>query len=49
MNILFSDDFASDFASLGNVASKESLDSGKAGNNQAFWGTSEGCVYGTKQ
>jgi hypothetical protein len=37
MNILFSDDFASDFASLGNVASKESLDSGKAGNNQAFW------------
>jgi hypothetical protein len=37
MNILFSDEFAFDFATIGNVASKQSLDSGKAGNNQEFW------------
>jgi hypothetical protein len=37
MNILFSDEFAGDFATLGDVASRESLDSGKGGNNQLFW------------
>lgn len=37
MNILFSDEFVEDFASLGNVANRQILDSGKAGNQQYFW------------
>jgi hypothetical protein len=37
MNVLFSDAFAGDFATIGDVATRESLDSGKAGNEQAFW------------
>lgn len=37
MNIIFSDDFIEDFATLGNVASRQLLDSGKAGNQQHFW------------
>jgi hypothetical protein len=37
MNILFSDDFVDDFADLGNVASWQLLDSGKAGNQHHFW------------
>ena len=37
MNILFSDEFAGEFATIGNVANRESLDSGKGGNNQLFW------------
>jgi hypothetical protein len=37
MNILFSDEFAGEFATLGNVASRATLDSGKGGNNQLFW------------
>jgi len=37
INILFSDEFASDFASIGNVANREILDSGKAGNEMHFW------------
>jgi hypothetical protein len=37
MNILFSDEFAEDFADLGNIASRQLLDSGKAGNQQHFW------------
>jgi hypothetical protein len=36
MNILFSDEFAGEFATIGNVATRESLDSEK-GNNQLFW------------
>ena len=37
MNIIFSDEFVEDFASLGNVASRQLLDSGKASNQQHFW------------
>jgi hypothetical protein len=37
MNILFSDEFASAFATIGNVANREVLDSGKAGNEMHFW------------
>ena len=42
MNILFSDEFASDefaedFADLGNVATRQVLDIGTAGNQQYFW------------
>ena len=36
INILFSDEFASDFATIGNVANREILDSGKAGNEMHF-------------
>lgn len=36
--ILFlSNEFASDFAPVGNVANQEVLDSGKAGNEMDFW------------
>jgi hypothetical protein len=37
MNVLFSDEFVLDFAELGNVASRQLLDSGKAGNQHHFW------------
>ena len=37
MNLLFSNKFASEFALLGNIATRESLDTGKAGNDQIFW------------
>ena len=37
MNILFSDEFAEDFADLGNVATRQVLDMGTAGNQQHFW------------
>ena len=37
MNILFSDEFAADFAELGNIANRQILDSGKASNQQHFW------------
>jgi hypothetical protein len=37
MNILFSDAFADDFASIGNASSRASLDVGKGANNQEFW------------
>ena len=37
INILFSDEFAGDFATLGNVASRQLLDEGVAGNNKYFW------------
>jgi hypothetical protein len=37
MNNLFSDEFATDFASLGNVADWNLLDSGRAGNDKIFW------------
>jgi hypothetical protein len=37
LNILFSDEFTADFADLGNIASRQILDSGKAGNQQHFW------------
>jgi hypothetical protein len=37
MNLLFSDAFAGEFALLGNVATRETLDTGKAGNDQIFW------------
>ena len=37
MNILFSDVFASDFATIGNIATREDLDSGKAANDMYFW------------
>jgi hypothetical protein len=39
VNILFSDAFADDFATLGNVASRQLLDAGAAGNDQHFWKT----------
>jgi hypothetical protein len=34
---LFSDEFAADFATIGNVANRALLDSGKAGNDMYFW------------
>lgn len=37
LNILFSDEFADDFGNLGNVASRELLDGGAAGNDEHFW------------
>ena len=37
MNILFSDEFAADFGDLGKIATRQVLDSGKAGNQQHFW------------
>ena len=37
MSILFSDEFAGDFASLGNVANRQLLDTGRAGNDEHFW------------
>jgi hypothetical protein len=37
MNILFSDKFADDFATLGNIANRALLDTGKAGNDEHFW------------
>ena len=37
INILFSDEFADAFASLGNVADRQLLDSGRAGNDEHFW------------
>jgi hypothetical protein len=37
MNILFSDDFADEFACIGNTASRKTLDIGKAANEKLFW------------
>jgi hypothetical protein len=37
MNILFSDEFVSNFACLGDVASRITLDTGKAANDELFW------------
>jgi hypothetical protein len=37
INILFSDEFAEDFATLGNVADRNLLDSSMAGNDEQFW------------
>lgn len=37
LNIIFSDEFVEDFADLGNIANRQILDSGKAGNQQHFW------------
>jgi hypothetical protein len=37
INILFSDEFAEYFATLGNVADRNLLDSGMAGNDEQFW------------
>jgi hypothetical protein len=37
MNILFSDEFACEFATLGDVANRATLDTGKGGSNQLFW------------
>ena len=37
MNILFSNNFAEKFALLGEPASQQWLDTGKAGNGQDFW------------
>jgi hypothetical protein len=37
INILFSDEFATDFATLGNIADRELLDSRRAGNDEVFW------------
>jgi hypothetical protein len=37
MNILFSDTLAGEFALVGNIASCETLDTGKAQNDQSFW------------
>ncbi len=36
--ILFSDNFADDFATLGNIAANRALlDTGKVGNDELFW------------
>jgi hypothetical protein len=37
MNMIFSDGFVSNFASLGDVASRKTLDTGKAANDELFW------------
>jgi hypothetical protein len=37
IHILFSDEFAANFATLGNVAGRNVLDSGTAGNDKGFW------------
>ncbi len=37
MNVLFSDEFATDFAHIGKVADRQMLDSGKASNDKHFW------------
>jgi hypothetical protein len=37
MNILFSDKFCEELAQLGNMASRATLDTGKAGNDCHFW------------
>jgi hypothetical protein len=50
MNLLFSDAFATKFALLGNVATRETLDTGKAGNDRIFWERMQAAfVDGTKQ
>ncbi len=35
--MLFSDNFAGDFANLGNIASRRVVDNGTAANNEHFW------------
>jgi hypothetical protein len=47
INILFSDEFASDFATIGNVANREILDSGKAGNEMHFWERVQDALVGS--
>jgi hypothetical protein len=37
MNVLFSDEFADQFASLGDAATRQVLDTGMAANDQHFW------------
>ena len=37
MNILFHDDFAAEFATLGDAATRLQLDKGTAGNDEHFW------------
>jgi hypothetical protein len=37
LNILFSDEFATPFASLGDAATRQALDIGTAANDEAFW------------
>ena len=37
LNVLFSDAFAGQFVSIGDVANKQMLDTGKAGNDEIFW------------
>jgi hypothetical protein len=37
LNILFSDDFANEFATIGNSATRSTLDTGKAANDEIFW------------
>jgi hypothetical protein len=37
INILFSDTVAANFATLGNIVDRNSLDSGRAGNDEIFW------------
>jgi hypothetical protein len=37
INVLFSDAFAGQFISIGDVANRQMLDSGKAANNEVFW------------
>jgi hypothetical protein len=37
LSVLFSDAFAGQFVSIGDVANKQMLDTGKAGNDEIFW------------
>ena len=37
LNFIFSDEFSEDFGTVGNVATKQELDAGIAGNNKGFW------------
>ncbi len=37
INVLFLDNFVADFANIGNIATRQMLDTGKAANDKHFW------------
>jgi hypothetical protein len=48
MNILFSDDFAEEFSSIGNTANRQTLDVGKAAYESGFWSKIEAAYLVSK-
>jgi len=48
LNILFSDEFAGEFASIGDAGTRADLDAGSASNNRGFWQKIE-CAYTRKE
>jgi hypothetical protein len=48
MNILFSEDFAEEFASIGNTANRQTLDVGKAAYESGFWSKIEAAFMVSK-